>query len=469
VALEQIAQAELDRFRARGAGFVVAPGEPEWDASRSAFNLAVDQRPDLIAFPESVDDVVAAIAFARDNGLRLAPQRTGHAAAPIDSLAGTLLMRTDRLRDVAGAAGSSTGDVATIDPAARTARVAAGAIWADVADLATPHGLAPLAGSSRGVGVVGYHLGGGLSFVGRKHGLAANAVGAIDLVAADGRLVRATPDSEPDLFWALRGGGGNFGVVTAIEIDLFETPELQAGNLLFPVERAREVFHAWREATLTAPDELTISARILQIPDIPGPPPPLRGRSFAVVDAVFLGAEAEAAELLAPLRALDPEIDTVAPAGPDALGRVHMDPEDPVPAMGDHKLLGPLPPEAVDAFLDAVGPGSGSRLVSAELRQNGGALSRPAPGGGALAFVPGDYFAYAVGALMAPDAAVALRADLDRMLEALAPYDAGNYFNFSDRPISISAFFPRDVVDRLTAVKRQWDPDDLFVAGHPVR
>jgi len=457
VASEGIAQSELDRFRARRAGFAVAPGEPEWDASRSAFNLAVDQRPELIAFPETVDDVVAAVSFARDNGLRLAPQRTGHAAAPIDSLAGTLLLRTDRF-----------GAEVDVDPAARTARIAAGAIWADVADRATPHGLAPLSGSSRTVGVVGYHLGGGLSFVGRKHGLAANAVRAIELVTADGRLVRATADSEPDLFWALRGGGGNFGVVTAIEIDLFETPELQAGNLLFPVDRAREVFHAWREATLTAPDELTLSARILQIPDIPAAPPPLRGRSFAVVDAVFLGSEAGGADLLAPLRALDPEIDTVASAGPDALGRVHMDPEDPVPAIGDHKLLGPLPPETVDAFLDAVGPGSGSRLVSAELRQNGGALSRPAPGGGALAFVPGDYFAYAVGALMAPGAAVALRADLDRMLEALAPYDAGNYFNFSDRPISISAFFPRDVVDRLTAVKRQWDPDDLFVAGHPV-
>jgi hypothetical protein len=457
MATHDLRAAELDRLRARRANFVVAPGEPEWDVSRTAFNLAVDQRPELIAFPESVDDVVAAVGFARDNGLRIAPQRTGHAAAPIDSLAGALLLRTDRL-----------GSGVELDAAARTARVAAGAVWGEVADLATPHGLAPLAGSSRTVGVVGYHLGGGLSFVGRKHGLAANAVRAIELVAADGSVVRATADDEPELFWALRGGGGNFGVVTAIEIDLFEMPEIQAGNLLFPVQRAREVFHAWREATLTAPDELTLSARILQVPDVPGPPPPLRGRSFAVVDAVFLGGEADGSELLAPLRVLDPEIDTVAPASPDALGRVHMDPEDPIPALGDHKLLGALPPEAIDAFVDAVGPGSGSRLVSAELRQNGGALSRPAPGGGALAFVPGDYFTYAVGALMAPDAAVALRADLDRLLEAMSPYDAGSYFNFSDRPLSISAFFPRDVVDRLTAVKRRWDPDDLFVAGHPV-
>jgi FAD/FMN-containing dehydrogenase len=435
---------------------LVAPGDPGWDASRQAFNLAVDQRPELIAFPESVGDVIAAVEYARTKGLRVAPQRTGHAAEPLESLAGALLLRTDRLGGV------------ELDPIARTARIAAGAVWGEVADLATPHGLAPLAGSSRGVGVIGYHLGGGLSFIGRKFGLAANAVRAIELVTADGELVRVTADSEPELFWALRGGGGNFGVVTALEIDLFATPEIYAGNLLYPAERAREVFHAWREATLTAPDELTLSARILQVPDIPGPPPPLRGRSFAVVDVVYVGAEADGAELLAELRALGPEIDIVAAAGPDALGRVHMDPEDPAPALDDHTLTGPLPPEAIDAFVDAAGPDSGSTLVSAELRQNGGALSRPDPNGGALAFVPGDYFMFAVGMLAQPDAAVAVRADLDRLLEALAPYDAGSYFNFSDRPISASAFFPREVVDRLGAVKLRWDPDDLFVAGHPV-
>jgi FAD/FMN-containing dehydrogenase len=436
--------------------YCIAPGDSEWDRARTAFNLAVDQRPELIALPDSADDVAAAIGFARASGLRVAPQRTGHAAEPIESLAGALLLRTDRLGG------------AEIDPDARTARIAAGAVWGDVADLTTPYGLAPLAGSSRGVGVAGYHLGGGLSFISRKFGLACNAVRAIELVTAAGDRVRATTDSEPDLFWALRGGGGNFGVVTALEIDLFETADVYAGNLIYPVERAREVFHAWREVTLTAPDELTISARILQVPDIPGPPPPLRGRSFAVVDVVFLGNEADGAELIAPLRALDPEIDTVVVAGPDALGRVHMDPEDPAPALDDHTLLGPLPPEAVDAFVDAAGPDSGSTLVAAELRLNGGALSRPDPNGGALASVPGDYFMFAVGILAQPDSAVAVRADLDRILEALAPYDAGDYFNFSDHPISISAFFPQEIVDCLGAVKRRWDPDDLFVAGHPV-
>ncbi len=444
--------------------FAIAPGDAAWDASRTAFNLAIDQTPALIAFPETVDDVVAAIELARANGLRVAPQRTGHAAEPIAPSTDALLLRTDRLLELApGVTGA-----AEVDSAARAARVAAGALWGDLADLAIPHGLAPLAGSSRTVGVVGYHLGGGLSLMSRKHGLAANAVRAIELVTAGGRSVRATPDSEPELFWALRGGGGSVGVVTALEIDLFELPDVYAGNLFFPIERAREVLHAWREATLTAPDELTLSGRVLRVPDVPGPPPPLRGRGFAVIDVVFLGTEADGAELLAPLRALDPEIDTVAATDPGALGRVHMDPEDPAPALTDHTLTGPLPPEAIDAFVDVAGPDSGSRLVSTELRQHGGALAESPPGAGALGALGGDYHAFGVGVLMGPDAATAVRADLDRLLEAMAPYASGRYFNFSDRPVPASTFFDSATLDRLRAVKAKWDPDDLIVAGHPV-
>jgi FAD binding domain-containing protein len=434
----------------------VSRGDSGWDVARQAFNLAADQQPELIAYPESADEVAAAVDLARARGLRVAPQRTGHAAQAIESLAGCLLLRTDRMTGV------------ELDATARSARIAGGALWGEVSDAAAPHGLAPLAGSSRTVGVAGYHLGGGLSLASRKFGLAANALRAIELVTADGRLVRATADSEPELFWALRGGGGNFGVVTALEIDLFELPEVYAGNLFFPAERAREVLHAWRETTLTAPEELTLSGRILQVPDVPGPPPPLRGRAFAVVDVAFLGGESDGAELLATLRALHPEIDTLAAAGPDVLGRVHMDPEEPVPALTDHVLTGPLPPEAVDAFVDAVGPDSGSTLVSAELRQTGGALSRSAPDGGALDSLPGDYFAFGVASLMAPGAAAAARGDFDRLNEAMAPYDAGCYFNFSERPTPLSTFFPEATIERLHAVKNHWDPDGLIVAGHPV-
>jgi FAD binding domain len=448
---------QIDRLRSRAPELVVMEGDPGWDAGRQAFNLAIDQRPALVALPASVDEVAAVVEFARANGLRVAPQRTGHAAEALGDLGGTVLLRTERLRGV------------EIDAADRRAWAGAGTLWGEVVDPASAHGLAPIAGSSRGVGVVGYSLGGGLGFLGRKHGLATNSVTAVELITVGGELVRATAEDEPELFWALRGGGGSFGVVTAIEFDLFPAPDVYAGVLLFPFERASEVLHAWREATLTAPEELTLVGRLLQIPDVPGPPPHMRGRGFAAVGAIYLGDEAAGAELLAPLRALGPEIDTVATIEPAGLGAVHMDPEEPVPAHDDHLLTGSLPPEAIDAFVEAVGPGSGSSLVSVEIRQTGGALAREAPGAGALSRLAGDYAVFGVGSLMAPGSAEKVPADLARLTAAMAPYDAGRYFNYSDRPVDASVFHSPQTYAGLQQVRLRWDPDGLIHAGHPVR
>ena len=228
---------------------------------RQAWNLAADQRPALVAFPESADDVVAIVELRPPHGLRVVPQGTGHNATPLGSLEDMVLLQHRR-----GCAAS------IIDADGRRARVAAGTLWLEVTAPASEHGLAPLAGSSPDVGVVGYSLGGGVGWLGRKHGLAANSVLAIELVTADGRLRRVDADHDPDLFWALRGGGGSFGVVTAMEIALYPLPELYAGAMFWPWERSAEVMHAWREWTRTAPDEVTSSARIMQMPPIPEVP-----------------------------------------------------------------------------------------------------------------------------------------------------------------------------------------------------
>ena len=185
-------------------GRVSAPGDPDWDEARQAWNLAVDQRPAAVAIPESVADVVAIVAFARDRGLLVTAQGTGHNADAYDTLGNTILVKTHELRGV------------EIDVDERLARCAAGTLWIEVTQPASEHGLAPLAGSSPDVGVVGYVLGGGLSWLARKHGLAADNVRAIELVTAAGDVVRATKDDHTDLFWALRGGGGNYGIVTAV-------------------------------------------------------------------------------------------------------------------------------------------------------------------------------------------------------------------------------------------------------------
>src|SRR6476619_3002884 len=212
---------------------LVLPHEPGWNEARVAWNLAVDQQPAAVALPESAADVAAVVRGARRRGLRVAPQGTGHNAAAIGSLAHTVLVKSERMRGV------------KIDPAARVARVEAGVLWAEVSEAAAEHGLAALAGSSPDVGVVGYSLGGGISWLARRYGLAANSVTAVELVNAAGELIRADACNDSELFWALRGGGGSFGVVTALEFQLYPITEVYAGVLFFPIERGAEVLRAW--------------------------------------------------------------------------------------------------------------------------------------------------------------------------------------------------------------------------------
>jgi hypothetical protein len=448
---------DTDELRARIDGAVVAPQDETWDEARAAWNLAVDQRPALVAIPESAADVVAIVDFARERGLRVAPQGTGHNASAIATLERTILVKTSALRDV------------EIDVPGRRARTGAGVLWAEVTGPASEHGLAPLAGSSPDVGVVGYTLGGGLSWLSRRHGLAANSVLAIELVSADGRLVRCDRDHEPELFWALRGGGGSFGVVTAIEFVLYPAPQVYAGALLWPWERATEVLKRYVEWCRTAPDAISTSVRLLQVPPLPDIPEPVRGRQFVAIDGAYLGDPEAAAEVLAPLRALEPEIDMFAPIPAAALSHVHMDPEHPVPAHGDGMVLDELTPAAIETLVAIAGPGSGSPLLSVELRQLGGAIGVPPAEHGALAKIGGAFALFAVGMKMTPEMGAAVEAHVDRVIEAMDPWDAGRrYLNFTERSSDAAAFFPEGTLRRLQAVKRAVDPGDVFCSNHPV-
>lgn len=445
----------LAALRATLDGTLVLPGEEAWDDARLAWNLAVDQRPAMVVLPRSAADVQLVVDFAHARGLRVAMQGTGHNASPLGPLDDTVLVKTSAMRGV------------TIDAEARIARVEAGALWADVTGPASAVGLAPLAGSSPDVGVVGYTLGGGLSWLGRRYGLASERVLAIDVVTADGRLVRADRRHEADLFWALRGGGGSFGAVTALEFELLPVAEAYAGALLWPRERAAEVLHAWREWTASVPDTVTTSARILQLPPLPELPDVLRGRALVAIDGAVLGEAAAAAELLAPLRALQPEIDTFAMVPSAALSHIHMDPEHPVPGMGDHLLLDALPPEAVDAFVALGGEGAESPLLALELRHLGGALARP--GSGALAAVPGAYALFAVGIPMDPALAAAIEAHLSLVTSAMAPFGSGRqYLNFAERRADPARFYGEGVLARLQRIKAEVDSLDLFRSNHEI-
>jgi FAD binding domain len=332
------------------------------------------------------------------------------------------------------------------------------------------HGLAGLHGSSPDVGIAGYSLGGGMGWLARKHGLQCNAVTAMELVTADGSLVRADAEHHPDLFWALRGGGGNFGVVTAIEFAVHPVDELYAGALFFPFERSSGVLHAWTALLPTFPDELMTWASVMHFPPIPDVPAFARGRSFAIVMGAYLGDEGDGRELLAPLRGLGPARDTFAMVPPVVLGDLAMDPLDPVPFHLTHQLVDQLPAAAIDELMDKVGPdsGRGTTATILQLRHMGGALASEAPGAGARATLPGEVCVMALGAVFDEASDVAVREALADVDAAVRPHRAGEYANFVETPSDASAFFAPEVWARLREVKRRYDPADLFAGNHHV-
>jgi len=449
---------KLERSVTALAGRVVLPEHPNWDQARLGWNLGVDQQPAAVVFPESAQDVVAAVELARAFELRVAAQGTGHNAAPLGSLADTVLVKTERMRGI------------EVDPKTRIARIDAGVRTLELVEASAQHGLAPLAGSSPDVGIVGYTLGGGLSWFGRKYGLAASNVHAIELVTADGQLVRVDREHEPDLFWALRGGGGSFGIVTALELQLIPVSDAYAGILWWPIERDREVLHAWADLTRhEPPDELTTVGRYLRLPPLPDIPEPMRGKSFVVVEAIHLGEPAQADELLAPLRALGPVMDTIQRISTPALNRMHMDPEHPVPATGDGMLLQTLPRQAIDEIIHTAGAASSSPLVSLEVRQLGGELARAHPDNGALAAVEADYALYAVGIAPTPEAAAQVTAHIDVVADALDPWTAEQtYLNFAETRRDPHTLWTERAHQRLRRIKATLDSDNLIRSNQPV-
>ena len=433
---------------------LVRPEDPSYDEARRAWNLAADLRPAAVAVATSPEQVAAVVRHAAGEGLRVVPQGTGHLAASLGDLSDAVILRTALPRHV------------VVNTAAQTARVSAGTVWQEVLDALAPHGLAPLSGSSHDVGVVGYTLGGGVSWLARAKGLAADHVTAIDVVTADGELVHATADSEPDLFWALRGGGGNFGVVTSIEFRVFPIPELAGGIAIWDGAHADAILGAWQAYTRTAPESVTSCGRILELPPLPDIPEPLRARPLVSIDGAALGGLEEADELLAPLRAIaDPIMDTWAMMPASGMATIHMDPPEPVPGIGHHAVLDDFPQEAVDALLRTAGPGTDSPLLSVEVRHVGGAAGRVTEASGA-ARLQGDYLMFGVGMVMDPAAAGAIDDRMDRVVEAMSPWSRGRQFvNFADRGGSAETAYDPETYARLRAVRQAYDPDERFVGS----
>jgi FAD/FMN-containing dehydrogenase len=439
------------------AGDVFVPGDHGYDEARRAWNLAVEQRPAVVVVADSAADVASAVRFARSQAMRIAPQGTGHGAAPLEPLEGAMLLRTSRMRRV------------DISPASRTARAEAGAQWQVVSIPAGEHGLAALAGTSPGVGVTGYTLGGGIGWLARRYGLAANSLTAAEIVTPDGHLARADVDHEPDLFWAIRGGGGSVGVVTALEMTLYPVRQLYAGTLFYPIRRSAEVLNAWRAWTGTVPDEVTSLGRILRLPPVPEVPERLRGRAFAMVEAAYLGDEAAGAKLIEPLRQLGPELDTFASIPAPELRQLHMDPAQPVPSQGDGAFLTDAPGGVIDATVALAGPDSDTPLASVEIRHLGGALARQAAGGGAQAKIDARYLLFAAGSPATPGSGQVVRAHARAVKDAVAAWHARyDYYDLVETPADADAVLPHAAYLRLREIKDTYDPDRVIISTHPV-
>ena len=435
-------------------GIVHLPGTAAYDAHVTPWMLAVPMQPAAVVAARTARDVVAAVRLAADRRWTVGVQATGHGA--VSSLAGHLLVSTKGLDEV------------TVHPDG-WARVGAGVKWLRVIEAAAPLGLAPLNGSTSDVGVVGYTTGGGVGPLARTHGLAADRVRAFDVVTGDGVLRRVTPTEHPDLFYALRGGKGTAGIVTAVEFDLLPLRAFYGGAVYFDGADAAAVVDRWRRWSEQLPEQGTTSFALFRMPAMPGVPPQLSGRLSVAVRLVWTGEPDDGARFLDEMRTAAPVLlDDAAVKPYTAVDSVHADPVDPMPAIDPALLLTDFPAEAATRLLDVTGPGSASTLPMVEVRQLGGAYAREGQHPAAFDHRAARYSVLVIG--MADDPGAHPRAAA--LFASLAAWDTGGIWpNFGpahDAATARRAYAPA-TLERLAAVSRRYDPQGVLQAGSAVR
>ncbi|TCO50841.1 FAD-binding oxidoreductase [Actinocrispum wychmicini] len=420
-------------------GQVWLPGDPGFHAARRPWNLAVQQPVAAVVEVADAEDVVALVKHARAAGMTVTTQPNGHGATGRTD--GAILLRTRRL------------DTLEISPATRRARVGAGVASGRVQAAAAPLGLTGLPGSSPIVSVTGVALGGGLSWFGRAHGWVADNVTAFDVVDAEGHQRHVTAGSDPDLFWALRGGGGDLVVVTALELALHPAPRLYGGRVLWAGEYAAPVVDVFRQITATAPDELTVWLDLLHFPG---------GDPMVAVDATYLGGEDEARRLLAPLGRLPkPLSDSRKVMSVAELGSITAEPVAPSAGSSWGELLTGLDDDAAKTLLaEPIAP-----LLSVQVRHLGGAFTRPSDSPHGPLTEP--YAIYMFGIPADPDTALSIT-DRQLSLAGSLPVSGRKPFTFLSPGENVSDAFSAEVVIRLRDIKRRRDPRPVFCGNFPV-
>lgn len=450
----KIESKQLFQLRTSISGQVIAPENLGYDAARRAWNLAVDQYPALIVVVQTAEDIVEAVRFASAQGLSVAVQATGHGV--IRAANDSLLIVTSQMTDV------------RVDPTARTAWVSAGAKWGRVLAETQAVGLTPLLGSSPDVGAVGYTLGGGMGWLARKYGLSTDSVNRFELVTVGGQIVSASNDENSDLFWGLRGGGGNFGVITGMEIRLYPVRNVYGGNLYYPAEKAKGVIAHYRQWITNAPDELTSSVVLMNFPPIPEMSEFLRGQSFVMVRGCYCGPLEEGEKLLEHWRKWQaPLLDDFKSMPFAEVATISNDPVDPIPGASSGAWLSDLSDETADILMRYVLPQGGPPLLMfAEVRHAGGAIAKVDPLSAAYGNRNAIHSLQVVGAAPTPEILTTVGQHIAELKSELAAHlHGGVYLNFLEgkeaRNRTRQGYLP-ETYARLRALKAKYDPQNRF-------
>jgi hypothetical protein len=424
--------------------------------------LLTKHQPSILVLAKTVDDVCEAVRYANLHGLKIAVQATGH-GQPKECIGGMLIV-TSLMRGVA------------IDPKTATARVQGGAMWSDVITPAFEFGLAPLSGSSPDVGVVGYLLGGGIGITMRTFGLGIDSIRSAQMVTANGELIRTSPTENADLFWALKGGGGAFGIVTEIEVALVPCAMLFGGSMMFPADRAEEVLCAYALWTRDLPCEATVCATIMNFPPVPFVPEFLHGKSFVILMGAICSPEEEARAIIKPMMDLGPMTSDFGMIPYTASAMIHKDPVDPLPATGQGTLLKELTPETVRTLLDAIGDIPTSPNLKIDIRHIGNRSgSAPVTCSSLDGLRDANYLLFCLGAPIGPITLEAMAAQIDRIFAALEPVRyGGSFLNWSGEtnvPASrIEKCYSPDDLSKIRQIKDSVDPNNVFdCAGVGIR
>lgn len=454
-------EAALQALKANIVGRVITPHDVDYDMARRTWNLRINQYPSVILIAENAEDVIYGVRFARDVGLNIAVQATGHGHKhPADDC---LLVITSQLNTV------------EIDIENRIARVGAGVQWKQVVKEAVPHGLAPLLGSAPHVGVVGYTLGGGIGWLARRFGLAVDSVVSLDVVTADGVLHHTSADENADLFWAVQSGGGNFGIVTAISFYLYPVATLYGGGIVYPQALATEALKFYRQWINTIPDNLTSSLTIFKYPSIPQIPAALHGKIDVMIRAAYVAEEggdaSEGAAWMQPwLDWQTPSQNTFHVMPFSEIGTISRDPVAPSAGFASNELLHEISDELIELTIQHF-TAKDSALNMVEFRHAGGAITR---GNGNNAIEHRDALIYMqMGSpVPTPEIYQAVSAQVAQLRAALKPYVSGGVFlNFtsgSDTATRTKFAYSAQTLARLQALKAQYDPQNVFRFGNTI-